>query len=143
MLIAVKIDVSVVKAIAAKPGRSRSKRPTNSAAKCWQSAAEPPLPHARILPPSVRQSMACSIAAAIGSERMEAAFCLAKILSSNCAVTRALRFIQTYRMGLTPNLKYIKSCYYSRCFQLQGLHGADRNTCLKLNDCLSRGAISL
>ena len=34
----------------AAPGRSRSKRPTSSAAKCCASAAEPPLPQARILP---------------------------------------------------------------------------------------------
>ena len=34
------IDVSVVSAIAGSGKRSRSKRPTSSAAKCWQSAAD-------------------------------------------------------------------------------------------------------
>jgi len=43
-------DVSVVSAIAASPGRSRSKRLSSSAEKCCASAAEPPFPHARILP---------------------------------------------------------------------------------------------
>ena len=38
-----------VSAIAGSSGRSRSKRPTSSAAKCCASAAEPPLPQARML----------------------------------------------------------------------------------------------
>ena len=56
----------MVSAIAARPGRSRSKRPTNSAAKCWASAAEPPLPQARTLPPPVMQPTSALTASAIG-----------------------------------------------------------------------------
>jgi len=43
----VKVELSVVSAIAASPGRSRSKRLTSSEEKCWESAAEPPLPQDR------------------------------------------------------------------------------------------------
>ncbi len=42
--------VSVVSAIAARPARSRSNRPTSSAAKCCASAALPPLPNTSTLP---------------------------------------------------------------------------------------------
>jgi hypothetical protein len=63
--IAVRIELSVVSAIAARPGRSRSKRPTSSAAKCCASAAEPPLPQARILLPLVSAPTMRSTAAAI------------------------------------------------------------------------------
>ena len=46
----------MVRATAGRAARSRSKRPTSSAAKCCASAAEPPLPQARILPPASRQA---------------------------------------------------------------------------------------
>jgi hypothetical protein len=51
---AVRIELSVVSAMAASSWRSASKRPISSAAKCWASPAEPPLPQARILPPLIR-----------------------------------------------------------------------------------------
>ena len=51
---AVKIDVSVVSAIAGSPLRSASNRPTSSAAKCCASAADPPLPQTRIRCPSIK-----------------------------------------------------------------------------------------
>jgi hypothetical protein len=41
---AVSAEVSVVRAMAASGVRSSMKRPTNSAAMCWASAALPPLP---------------------------------------------------------------------------------------------------
>src|SRR6185436_9928828 len=47
-------------------GRSRSKRLISSAAKCCESAAEPPLPHARIFPSLFRHCTMRSAAAAIG-----------------------------------------------------------------------------
>ena len=37
-------------------GRSRWKRPTSSATKCWASAADPPLPNASTRPPASRHS---------------------------------------------------------------------------------------
>ena len=45
----VKTDESVVSAIERNGLRSLLKRPTNSAARCWQSAALPPLPHQKNL----------------------------------------------------------------------------------------------
>src|SRR5260363_41775 len=53
--------------MAAWLGRSRSKRPINSAAKCCASAAEPPLPQTRILPLFARQWVILSTAAASGA----------------------------------------------------------------------------
>jgi hypothetical protein len=44
LAIEVRLEVSVLSAIAASGGRSISKRLTSSAAKCCASAAEPPLP---------------------------------------------------------------------------------------------------
>ena len=49
----VKIEVSVVKAIDFNGLRSFLKRPTNSAAICWLSAALPPFPHQNIVPPNL------------------------------------------------------------------------------------------
>src|SRR3954454_25340435 len=52
---AVRIEESVVKAMAGKPRRSLTNRPTNSAARCCASAALPPLPQKSNLPPDWRQ----------------------------------------------------------------------------------------
>src|SRR5687767_8493329 len=51
---AVMTEGSVVRAMAARAGRSRRKRPTSSPARCWASAAEPPLPKVSTLPPARR-----------------------------------------------------------------------------------------
>jgi len=51
---AVSTDESVVTATAGSGGRSSSKRLTNSAARCWASAADPPLPQKKSLPPRAR-----------------------------------------------------------------------------------------
>ena len=48
----VKAEVSVDSAIAAKGRLSLTKRPVNSAAKCWLSAADPPFPQNISLPPA-------------------------------------------------------------------------------------------
>ena len=52
--IAVRSDVSVVSAIAGIDGRTLSvvRVLTNSVARCWASAALPPLPQIRSLPPA-------------------------------------------------------------------------------------------
>jgi hypothetical protein len=49
-------EVSVVRAIAGSGGLSISKRFTNSAAMCWASAAEPPLPTTMSFPPALKAS---------------------------------------------------------------------------------------
>src|ERR1035441_123512 len=54
---AVRTEVSVVRAMEGKARRARWKRPTSSAARCCESAALPPLPHHRILFPASRQSV--------------------------------------------------------------------------------------
>ena len=80
--------MSVVSAIAARPGRSRSKRPTNSAAKCCASPAEPPLPQASTLPPPVMQPTSALTASAIGLASTSAAWYLRSALSKNCCWMR-------------------------------------------------------
>lgn len=47
----VSTEESVVSAMAGSGGRSIRNRLTNSAAQCWASAALPPLPASKILPP--------------------------------------------------------------------------------------------
>src|SRR4030066_2398625 len=62
---AVRQDVSVVKAMAGRGGFSRRERPlTSSAAKCWASAALPPFPKMRTMPPA-RTLVAMAMAAAL------------------------------------------------------------------------------
>ena len=62
---AVRQDVSVVKAMAGRGGFSRRERPlTSSAAKCWASAALPPFPKTRTMPPA-RTLVAMAMAAAL------------------------------------------------------------------------------
>src|ERR1035438_5953741 len=59
---AVRTEVSVVRAMEGKARRERWKRPTSSAARCCESAALPPLPHHRILFPASKQSVMRSAA---------------------------------------------------------------------------------
>ena len=56
---AVRMEVSVVSAIARSAGRLTVRRTTNSATRCWASAAEPPLPATRSLWPE-RMALAVS-----------------------------------------------------------------------------------
>src|SRR5687767_7604703 len=81
---AVSAELSTVNAIAGMPGRSRSKRPTISAAKCWLSAAEPPLPQARTLRPPFNASASAAPARAISAGRISAMRCLSSMPSSKC-----------------------------------------------------------
>ena len=61
---AVRIELSVVRAIAGRPRRAVSKRPVSSVAMCWLSAALPPLPAKRSLPPLFSTDIAASASAA-------------------------------------------------------------------------------
>src|SRR3989449_3323606 len=63
----------------------------SSAAKCCESAAEPPLPQASALPPLRRQSASSALARATGSASDCDAANLRFALSAKCAVTRAER----------------------------------------------------
>ena len=99
--------MSTVRAIAASPGRSRSKRPTNSAAKCWASAAEPPLPQASTLPPPVMQPTSALTASAIGLLSTSAAAYLRSALSKNCCWIRCSSMVtddmtRVLRVGSSP-----------------------------------------
>src|SRR4051812_23526272 len=84
----VSVEVSVVSAMPASGGRSISKRLISSAAKCCASAAEPPLPHARTLPPALSDCARSAPARAIGAERAADAMVLRSALSANWAATR-------------------------------------------------------
>jgi len=61
----VSTDVSVVRAMAGRGGRSMRKRFTNSPAMCWASAALPPFPKSRTLLPFLRASVIESTTRAI------------------------------------------------------------------------------
>ncbi len=78
------MELSVVSAMAPSSGRSRSNRPTNSAEKCWASAADPPLPQASTLPPLVTQARIACTAAAIGLLKDCAAWYFRSALSMKC-----------------------------------------------------------
>jgi hypothetical protein len=58
------MEVSVVSEIAARGGLSYVKRLTSSAAMCWASAADPPLPNINTLPPDLIDSIISAAAAA-------------------------------------------------------------------------------
>src|SRR6266702_2940618 len=85
---AVRMELSVVSAMAPSSGRSRSKRPTNSAEKCCASAADPPLPQASTLPPLVTHASTACTAAAIGLLKDWAAWYLRSALSMKCCWMR-------------------------------------------------------
>ena len=63
----VRNELSVVSASAGRAGLTKPavSRLVNSAARCWQSAALPPLPHSSSLPPARMQSVIFCAAAAI------------------------------------------------------------------------------
>jgi hypothetical protein len=81
LAIEVRVEVSVVSAIAASGGRSFSKRLSSSAAKCCESAAEPPLPQAMTLPPAARLGPCARAAASIGAAMAASAASLTWALS--------------------------------------------------------------
>mgnify|MGYP001791623050 CR=1 FL=1 len=63
-------------------GRSRSNRPTSSAAKCCASAADPPLPHDRILPSANKLSVNTAAARAMAGANSSAAASFSCALSA-------------------------------------------------------------
>jgi hypothetical protein len=74
--------VSVVSAIAASGRRSWMNRPVSSAAMCWLSAAEPPLPHNISLPPldidcTMRDAAADTVASS-SPRRANSAMCCSR-----------------------------------------------------------------
>ena len=87
LAIEVRAEESVVSAMAGKPARSTSKRPTSSAAICWASAALPPLPHSRILLPRRRASTTLWAAAAMSAARVWASACLVSALARRRSTT--------------------------------------------------------
>src|SRR3954471_1078821 len=102
---AVTIELSVLSAMAPSSGRSRSKRPTNSAEKCWASAAEPPLPQASTLPPLVTHaSMACT-AATMGLESACADWYFRSALSMKCCWMRDSSMTLDDNPGVLPRIE--------------------------------------
>src|SRR5206468_2894824 len=61
--------------------RSRSNRPTNSAAICWASAALPPFPRRMSFPPDRKHSIIQLAAVSICSTMLESTDCLTAMLS--------------------------------------------------------------
>ncbi len=89
----VRVDVSVVKAIAASGLRSRSNRFNSSAEKCCASAAEPPFPQAIILFLDCRAEAIRAMASARDSTRTDFDFSFVWMLLVKCDVILAWRFI--------------------------------------------------
>src|SRR5579864_1870250 len=79
--------------MAGSPGRSNSRvsRFTNSAARCWQSAALPPFPQSSTLPPPRNAAVMRSAAETIASVRRAATSRCTSALFSKCARARAGR----------------------------------------------------
>src|SRR5690606_5244964 len=84
------MDVSVFRATPASGRRSRSKRPTSSAMKCCASAADPPLPHARILLLFASAPNSTSTLVASGSTSSRALALKVSTASSKCDVMCAV-----------------------------------------------------
>ena len=76
----VRTEESVVSARAASARRSRVMRFTSSAARCWASAALPPLPQRRIFPPDRKHS-------AIASTIVRIVLVSVAVLPMSCAVS--------------------------------------------------------
>src|SRR5712692_1147676 len=89
LLAAVSTEVLVVSAMAGMAGRSSRKRTTNSAARCWASAALPPLPNSTSLPPAEIAAPARSASCATRVTSSAEKLCLMRQLSSSCARTRS------------------------------------------------------
>src|SRR4051812_48712078 len=77
--------------MAGMPGRSRSKRPTISAAKCWLSAAEPPLPQAMALRPDFSAAASACPARAMSAGGDSALFWRSWMPSWKCCLRCAVR----------------------------------------------------
>src|ERR1700730_7699311 len=84
--------LSVVRAIARRAGRSTVRRETNSATRCCESAAEPPLPQTISLRPACMAS-AVSLPACTTASWMDSSLSTAVIVSMDwlvCFLTRSL-----------------------------------------------------
>src|ERR1700730_1940998 len=84
--------LSVVRAIARRAGRSTVRRETNSATRCCESAAEPPLPHTISLRPACMAS-AVSLPACTTASWMDSSWSTAVMVSTDwlsCFLTRSL-----------------------------------------------------
>lgn len=86
----VTVEASVVKANAARPGRSRSKRFNISDEKCWASPAEPPLPQVSTLPLFMIAAGMAAAAAAISAGSSSRQRCLTAMLSSKVDLMRSI-----------------------------------------------------
>src|SRR5579871_245086 len=93
---AVRMEESVVRATARRAGRLAERRTTNSATRCWASAAEPPLPATRSLWP------AC-IALAVSSAMVAIVSVMWRSASVACMVAMDWA-----------------SCFWTRCFMEWG-----------------------
>src|SRR5438105_12621691 len=91
--------------IAPSSGRSRSKRPTNSAEKCCASAAEPPLPQASTLPPLVTHASTACTAAAIGLLSACAAWYFRSALSMKCCWMRCSSMVRNDNARVLPGIE--------------------------------------
>src|SRR5271170_2878115 len=94
---------SVVRAIARRAGRSTVRRETNSATRCCESAAEPPLPQTMSLRPafmaSAVSSPACTTASWMDTSLRTAVMVATDWLS--CFLTRSLMMASGVRARLT------------------------------------------
>ena len=88
---AVRMEVSVVSAMAASPGRMKDwlNTPTNSAAMCCASAALPPFPHSITFPPSLRAAAIIAAASRIGCWQCASSLCFVAIDPSTCRRRRS------------------------------------------------------
>src|SRR6266705_230150 len=102
---AVTHEVFTDKVNAGKAGRSNAKRPTNSAAMCWASAALPPFPNRRALFPCCRALIRTSLTFATTDTRAElcSRSCFVAIEASISLITRGSKslacFIHPPRQG--------------------------------------------
>src|SRR5690606_37657701 len=88
------VELSVVRAMAGRLGRSRSKRLSSSEEKCWASPAEPPLPQVRILRSLSRQLTISWLACSMLGPSTSMARVLVSILSVNSCLIRCCMSIR-------------------------------------------------
>src|SRR5579863_1269041 len=110
----VRVEVSVVRAMPAMPGRSRSKRLRSSAEKCWESAAEPPLPQLMTLPSCFRDSAMSAPALRMAGISTLWAACLVAMLSRNIWFTRSSSFMASSKDGGSAGLEGVLYPFYRR-----------------------------
>src|SRR5262245_49450968 len=104
LVYAVRNDESVVRASAARAGRTKSadSRQVNSVAKCWQSAALPPFPHKSSLPPLWKELAIRSAASRIAREHSSNASHIVLAAAERCVRTENRRGSVIGDMRNTP-----------------------------------------